>query len=173
LVLSSISTQSYSGKELNFEVASGTIIFTNPSDQSIPASFQNTSTRTFRVSSNVGISGNSVREGAGNRSHLFEFMLPRGTSEFSIDRGTNVTFSASSDVVLEAVIQPMTLDSTRFVTILGGLVILGLLYYASSVMEHRWIRLLTGKSEDTQEIHPVVDDSGQGKTAKSFGDNRA
>jgi hypothetical protein len=169
-------SQSYSGTNLDFEVAGGAVVVTNPSDQSIPVQFMGTGTRSFRVSSDIeGISGNSTREGSGSTTtQLFELELPPGISEFFVTRGTNVTFVAPATSELEATVHPMTADSSRNAIIAAIVVVLGLLFYASNAVEHSWIRMLKGESTLSQDTEPTpVVSSAQGRAARSFGDNRA
>lgn len=169
-------SKSYTGTDLNFEVGSGAVFVTNPSDQSIPVQFVGTGTRSFRVVSDIeGVSGNSTREGAGSTTtQLFELELPSGTSEFVIERGTNVTFITSISSELEATVNPMTADSSRNAIIAATVVIFGLLYYASTVIEHSWIGVLRGKNSNSQHTEPTpIVSSAQGRAPRSFGDNRA
>ena len=169
--------KSYSGTDLNFEVGGGAVVVTNSSDQSIPVQFMGTGTRSFKVASDIeGVSGNSTREGAGTTAtQLFELELPSGTSAFTIERGTNVTFITTVSSELEATVNPMTADSSRNAIIAAIVVILGLLFYASNTMEHSWISVLRGKNSNSQDTQPtpIVAPSAQGRAARSFGDNRA
>jgi hypothetical protein len=173
--INSIRPRSYNGTELNFEVKSGSVLVTNSSSQSIPVQFIGTGTRAFRVSSDIeGISGNSTREGSGRSAiQLFAFELPAGTSEFTIARGSGVTFVATAPTELEATMHPMTTSSFRAVIIGTVVVVLGALFYASNVMEHSWLRLLRGENAMTQDTrrNPVVTPGDQGEI-RSFGDNR-
>jgi hypothetical protein len=175
-VINSTRPQSYSGTDLDFVVGGGAVLVTNSSDQSIPAQFMGTGSRNFRVSSDIeGVSGNSTREGTGSSAtQLFEFELPARTSEFLITLGTNVTFVATAPFELEAIANPMTADSSRTAVIVAVVVVLGALFYASHVVEHRWIRVLRGQSVEPVVASPApVAVSAQGRAARAFGDNRS
>lgn len=168
--------QSYSGTDLNFEVASGLVIITNPSQQSVPVQFSQSGTRSFTLRSNIdGVTGNSTRlDTDGNAMHLFELELPSGISEFTITRGDDVMFVASSTSELDAIVNPMTAETSRNVVIAALVAVVALLFYASNVMEHSWIRMLTGKGESPEDTSPSpVVESAQGRSARSFGDNRS
>ncbi len=175
-VINATLPRSYDGTALDFEVGSGATIVTNSSEQSIPVQFIDAGARNFGVRSDIeGVSGNSTREGSGsNATILFEFELPSGTSEFFITRGTNPRFVASSPSALQATVNPMNAEEARTAIIIVIVIILGLLFYASNVIEHSWIGVLRGKDAVPQDPEPnPVLPSAQGRTARSFGDNRA
>lgn len=69
----SVRSRSYSGSDLSFDTAGGTITVTNPSDEPVAAQFIGTGSRSFRVSSTIeGVSGSSTRvESGSNRTHQF------------------------------------------------------------------------------------------------------
>lgn len=175
-VINTTRPQLYNASDLNFEVGSGAIIVTNPSGQSIPVQFMGTGTRTFRVSSDVeGISGNSTRgSGVGAATHLFEFELPTGTSEFFVRRGTDVRFVAIASTELQATVYNMTANASRNTFIVAIVVILGSLFYASHAIGHNWIYFLTGNRTRPKDTTPTSNTptGGQGQAARAFGDNR-
>lgn len=177
----SIRTRSYSGINLNFGVQSGSVSVTNPSEAALPVQFVGSGSRVFRVLSTIeGVSGSSISEGTGSaRTQLFAFDLPPGTSEFTISGGTAVNFTATTDTELEAVVNPVSQETARATVFAAVLVVAGSLYYASRLHEHTWIKRLRGKSAPTQDtVKPIepasgVDDGGQGRAIRSYGDNRA
>ena len=176
-VINSVLPQSYNGTDLNFAVKGGTVVVTNPSDASIPVQFSDTGTRNFRVSSDIeDVSGSSTRDGNGNSAiQSFDIELPAGTSEFTISRGTNVTFVASTPVELDVTVNSMLPDASRNTIIAAIVAIIGILFYASRVMDHSWIHMLTNKKPIPQDTKPdpnPVLPTAQGRAARSFGDNR-
>lgn len=179
----SVRSRSYSGANLNFEVAGGLNTVTNLSDDPAAAQLTGSGFRTFRVSSTIeGVTGSSTRVGTGStRTHQFEFELPPGTSEFTISGGTDVRFVADTDTELQATVNPMSSESRRNTLIAAVVVVFGALFYASNVTGHLWFKSLRHKvlpsRQDTSkrdtEPTPVVMDGGQGRAARSYGDNRA
>jgi hypothetical protein len=170
-------SQSYSGENLNFEVGGGTVSVTNSADQPIAVQLVGAGSRSFRVSTTIdGVSGSSERQtGDSGVSHLFEFELPPGTSEFTIANGSDVSFVAESDSNLQATVHPQTSGSRQTTMIIALVVILGAFYYASNATGHQWINMLRGKvpvAADTTPTPVVVTDGGQGPAATSYGDNR-
>jgi hypothetical protein len=171
-----VRSRSYNGGDLKFGVSSGLISITNPSDQAIPVQLIGSGSRTFRVSSTIDdVSGSSTREGSGSsRTHLFEFELPSGTSELIVSGGTDINLVASTDVNLQATVNPMSNDSRRNTLIATAVAVLGLLFYASNVVNHQWMNIFPGKNPLVQDTQPasVSAKSGQGAVAQSYGDNR-
>ena len=139
--VNSLRTRSYSGTDLNFGVGSGPVTVTNPSDEALPAQLFGSGPGTFTVSSiNNQVSGKSTRQGSGrNITQLFEFELPPGISEWTVTRGTSVTFVASVDTPLEATVQPLNADDSLTTLIVTAIAILGSLFYLSRSNGHRWI----------------------------------
>ena len=137
----SLRTRSYSGTDLNFGIGSGPVTVTNPSELSIPVQLVGTRPGTFTVSSSIeSVSGRSTTQGSGrNATQLFEFALPPGVNEFSVLRGEAVSFIASTDTRLEAIVQPLNAENARTTLIVGVIAILGSLFYLSSANGHRWI----------------------------------
>ena len=174
---SSVLPQSYSGANLNFGVGSGSVSVTNPSPLSIPVQLTGTGTGTFRVASTIdGVSGSSTRQGSGRATtQLFEFALPSGVSEFTVARGTNVAFAATTDTRLEATVQPVTGDEARTTIIVAIVVVLGALFYISRTTNHRWISIIRSQRTSAPMPMPVSESAahGQGHAARAFGDNRA
>jgi len=178
----SIRSRSYSGTDLSFDTAGGTITVTNPSDDPVAAQFIGSGSRTLRVASTIeGVTGSSTRVGTGStRIHQFEFELPPGTSEFTVSGGTNVRFVADTATELQATVDPMSSESRRTVLIAAAVVVFGALFYASNITGHQWFKSLRQtvrpSSQDTSMQDtgptPVVRDDGQGRTARAFGDNR-
>jgi preprotein translocase subunit SecE len=181
--IDSIRSRSYSGVNISFDTADGLITVTNPSEEPAAAQFIDSGSRTFRVSSTIeGVSGSSTRVGTGStRTHQFEFELPPGTSEFTVSGGTDVRFVADTATELQATVDPMSSESRRTTLIAAAVVVFGALFYASNVTRHQWIKSLRhsvlGSRPDTskQNTEPtaVVMDGGQGRAARSYGDNRA
>lgn len=177
-----IRPHSYSGTNLNFGVGSGSVRVTNPSEEPVLVQLAGTGARTFRISSTIeDVSGSSTRQGSGSSStQLFEFALPPGESEFTITGGTDVNFVANTGTTLNARVNPVSSGTRTSTLIAAAVVVLGALFYASSVTEHQWISILRRKVSPNQDAPPqdtkptpVVTDGGQGEAARSYGDNRA
>ncbi len=135
----SLRTRSYSGNDLSFVAGGGTITVINASDAEVPG--QLVSSRAFAVTSDQeALSGRSATEGTGrDTSQLFEFMLPAGTSTFTVLRGTDVNFVATSDTSLEASAEPLNSNDARTTLIVMIIAVLGSLFYMSSANGHRWM----------------------------------
>ena len=176
-VMDSFRTRSYSGDNLNFSVASGPVTVTNLSDKPIPVQIVGTGARAFAVASAVeGVAGSSTRQGTGTgATQLYEFVLPPGVTEFTVTRGTDVKFVANADTNLEATVQPINANDSRTTLIAAIAVILGSLFYISSVTGHRWMNMLRRKGDAVQVPTPIVEtaDGGQGRIARPYGDNRS
>jgi preprotein translocase subunit SecE len=179
----SIRSRSYSGTSLSFDTAGGVITVTNPSADPATAQLTGSGSRSFRVASTIeGVTGSSTRVGTGStQTHLFAFELPPGTSEFIVSGGTNVRFVADTATELQATVNPMSSESRRNTLIAAAVVVFGALFYASHVIGHQWIKNLRDRvlpsrpdtSKQDTEPTPVVMDGGQGRAARSYGDNRA
>lgn len=173
----SINPQAYSGKALNFAVGGGPITVTNPSSDTVPAQFMGATSRSFTVISSIeGFAGASVREGTGSSAtHSIQVELPPGTSEFTMTRGSDVSFVADTDTTLSANVQPQTSGQQSTTLLMAGVVILGSLYYISRADEHRLFNKLRGKKPIVQDLRPIptVNAGGQGQAARTYGDNRA
>jgi len=168
----------YSGTNLDFAIASGSVSVTNRSDQRIPAQVLGTGTSTFRVASTTDeVSGSSTREGSGrSATQSFTFDLPPGTTTFTVTRGTNLTFVASGSTNLRATVNPVSEESLSMIAVIATVVVLIALYFASSAVEHRWIKRLLPQSTKMQDATTPASTAmtgGEGRAAVSFGDNRA
>jgi preprotein translocase subunit SecE len=173
----SVFPRSYSGPALDFKVGSGTVTVTNPSNESIPAQLVAKS-GSFRVSSAIaGLSGSSTRQGSGSSaSNLFEFVLSPGVNEFAISRGRDVNFVASAETNLKATVQPVSTSTARTTIIVAVAVVLASLFYISRATGHRWVSILRRQKTPVPDLKPAVAGSvagGQGRAARSYGDNRA
>ncbi len=175
--IDSTRSQAYAGTTLGFDIGSGIVTMTNPSDAAVPVQVVGTGSRSFTVSSPMeGMSGSSTRQGSGSTtSHLFEFDLPPGVSTFSVARGTNVTFAADSETRLEATVQSVSDGEARTTLIVAAAVVLGSLFYISKSTGHRWIGMLRGQAAPVIDLKPAVESvsGGQGQNLRSYGDNRA
>jgi preprotein translocase subunit SecE len=173
----SVRSRSYSGTDLGFDTAGGTIVITNLSDEPAAAQFIGTGSRLFRVSSTIEeVGGSSTRiETEGARTQQFGFELPPGTSEFTISRGVDVRFVADTATELQATVNPMTNESRRNALIATAVVILGALFYASNVFDHRWLNMLRPGTiaPDVPSSPSVSASESQGAAARTYGDNRA
>ena len=175
----SVRSRSYSGSNLNFGIGTGSVMVTNPSDAPIPVRLVGTGTRAFAVSSTIeGVEGSSTRQGTGrNITQLFEFALPPGSSEITVVRGTNVNFVTGADTSLEATVQPQNTTEARTILIIAAVVIGGALFYFSHINGHRWIGPLRRQAAAQQAAKLVSESAaaghGQGRTIRSYGDNRA
>jgi hypothetical protein len=167
--------RNYTGDHLSFEVGSGTVTVTNPADTGTAAQVVGTGSRFFDISSNIaGVSGRSTREGSGRTStQVFAFELPSGESEFSIEKGVDVVFSAATDTQLTVTVMPLSASGTRNAIIALLVAIVGSLYYISSTMSHSWIGKLRGEVPAVIPPLPLNlnKGGGHGQPIKSFGDN--
>ena len=139
LTISLLRATRYSGSDLNLAVGNGLVTVTNPSDSSIPVRL--TSTRSFSVSSSIkDVSGNSIlQEIEGKRIQNFEFLLPSGVSDFTVDNGTQVNFVASAGTQIELAIQPFNESDTRNRIVVAFIIVLASLFFISGTNDHRWI----------------------------------
>ncbi|MBZ0296213.1 MAG: hypothetical protein K8L99_26880 [Anaerolineae bacterium] len=137
----SIRARGYGGSDLNVGVGNGLVTVTNPSDEAIPVQLVGERAGTFTVSSSIeGVSGRSVTQGNGrNATQLLEFALPPGASQFTVVRGADIHFVTIADTPLEVAVQPLNAEDTRNTLLIAGIVILGSLFYLSSLNGHRWI----------------------------------
>lgn len=179
--VNTIRPRSYEGTDLNFGIGDGTVSITNPSEQSTSVQLVGSGSRTFRVSStSEDISGTSARQGSGSSStQLFEFELPSGANEFTVSRGLDVNFIATTSSTLQAIVNPVSDSAYNAILIATIAIILGSLFYASNASEHIWMSWLRGQLGFAEAVSnegvpaPVIVDGGQGKNHKSFGDNRS
>jgi preprotein translocase subunit SecE len=176
----SIRSRSYNGTALNFSVGHGAVSVTNPSDASISAQIIGTGSRSFTVTNTVdGVSGPSTREGTGRTTtQLFPVTLLPGANVFTVAGGTGVNFVAETDTRLEATVQPLDQNETRSTLIAVAVVILVGLFYISRTTGHRWLR--SARSIKAAEVAAAAkvlaektDEPSQGRTMRSYGDNRA
>ena len=181
--VNTVRPRSFDGTGLKFSIGEGTVSVTNPSEQTALVQLVGSGSRTFRVASTIeGVSGSSIRQGSGsNSTHVFEFGLPPGSSEFTVSRGTDVNFVANTTTMLLANVNPVSDGTFKAAVIATIVVVLGSLYYASNATEHYWLSWLRSQfasigniSEDDTAV-PVhaMADGGQGDSPRSFGDNRA
>lgn len=174
--IDSLNTRSYSGKDLNFGVGSGPVTITNPSDAPVSVQLAGTGSRSFSiVNTSIDVTGSSKRDGS---NQLFEFELPSGVSNFTIARGKSVSFTANTDTVLKAIVQPLNAENSQTTLIVVVVVILGGLFYISRTTDHRWIKTLLNRNNDSTKDPQSIAKSmptagGQGTNLRSFGDNRA
>jgi hypothetical protein len=143
-VLTSVLPNSYDGTNLSFNVGTGSVTVNNLSDSPAAVQLIGTGTRSFTLSSNIeGVAGTSTREGSGSTStQLYDLILPPGSSEFTVTRGTNVKFVSSSDTRFEATVQPVSAGESRTLLIVAAVVLLGGLFYVSRSTGHRWMKSL-------------------------------
>jgi hypothetical protein len=169
-MVSSVLTRSYGGTNLNVDIGSGTVTVTNSADAAVPVQLVGTGTRPFTISDTIeGVTGSSKRDGTGSAARqLFEFELPAGTNTFTVIRGSNVKLV--SDSRLEGTVEPLSQSDARTTLIVGAIVILGSLYFASSTTEHRWLSSLRRKPAPVVAA-PVATLSAEDKS-KTSGANR-
>lgn len=166
---------SYSGADLSFAIGHGTVTMTNPSSEPVAIQVLSTGTRSFKLTStNPSFSGTSTRIGNGSTSTQFlDLLLPVGQTEFSVANGTNISFAATTPVLLEASVQGLSEIETRAVIGFAGIVILGALFYISRLTGHRWLAVLRGQGNAPAAVPVVaVVETAQGTAARSYGDNR-
>jgi hypothetical protein len=137
--VSSLRSYSYSGTDLNVGIGSGPVTVTNPTDEALPVSLVSTKPGTFIILSNAsGVEGRSTTQSSGrNASQRYEFALPPGVSEFTVSRGIDVSFVATSEAALELVVQPLNSDDARNTLIIMVILIAGSFYYLSHSNGHR------------------------------------
>jgi len=175
----SVRSHSYTGTNLNFNIGSGPVTVTNPSDASVPVQLVGTGGRSYTVSSTIdGVSGSSTRQGTGREAaQLFEFALPPGVSEFTVARGADVNFVADTDTTLEATVQSLGEGAVRTTLAAAAVVVLAVLFYISRMTGHRWIAPLRRRADAIQAAKVLAENAtvlhGQGQAIRSYGDNRA
>lgn len=176
--VNSVRARSYAGTDLSIDVGGGAVIVTNPSDVSVSMQLTSPGTRSFSVTSaSSGSLGSSTTQGEGrDRTQLFEFASPSGESQFTVTRGTNVSLVASTDTNLQVTVQPLPENDARNTLIVVAVVVLGALFYISSVTGHRWISPLRRKADAKHAAKLVADQAatehGQGHEIRAYGDNR-
>jgi preprotein translocase subunit SecE len=175
-------TQSYSGTNLSFAVGNGPTTVKNASDQPVPVQLVDTGSRSFSVSSTIKeVPGSSTKQDIGSSStQVVEFDLPPGVSEFTVTRSssptTQVNFVAPPDTRLEATTQPLNATNARTTLIVAVVVILGALFFSSSVYGHRWIGPVRRMADAKQAAKVLAENAAahaQGHTIRAFGDNRS
>jgi hypothetical protein len=141
---SSVLPHSFNGSNLTFSVGTGMVTVNNPSDAPAAVQLVGKGARAFNVLSTMGsIAGSSTKQGTGGAtSQLYEYASPPGISDFSVVRGSDVSFVSQSDTRLEATVQPLTADETRTTLIVAAVVILSSLFYISRSNDHRLIKAL-------------------------------
>jgi preprotein translocase subunit SecE len=176
----SVRSRSYNATPLTFNVGHGTVSVTNPSDASVSAQIVGTGSRSFTVTNMAdGVSGPSTREGTGRTTtQLFPVTLLPGANVFTVAGGTGVTFNADTETPLEATVQPLDQNETRSTLIVVAVVILLGLFYISRTTGHRWMRSARSiKAAEEAAAAKVLADKteepSQGRTMRSYGDNRA
>ena len=152
-VVDSVRSRSYSGTNLNFGIGRGLVTVTNATEESVAVQLVAAGTRSFTVSSTLdGVSGNSTRQGTGRETtQLFEMASPPGVSEFSVARGTNVSFVTSAATQLEAIVQPLTESEARSSVIGAGVVVLAALFYIVRTTRYNWLGSLA-----TRRVQPAA-----------------
>ena len=168
--VNSIRSTSYNGTNLNFEVGGGTVTMTNPSSEPVPVRLTGALNRSFSVSSTIdGVPRISVREGTSpNIINLIEFELPPGVSEFTITRGSDVTFSADTNTSLKATVHAAN-TGTKIKVL--AVFLLGVLFYISYTSDHRWLYTLLGK-EPSSKLHSKPYTGEHDANMRAYGDNR-
>lgn len=172
----SVQTQAYSGSNLNFSIGQGVVAVTNPGDAPVPVQLVSRGARAFTVVSPIAeLSGTSATQGTGSdRSQLFEFAAPAGVSQFTVTRGTNVSFVTTDAANLIVSVQAISENDLRTTLIVAAVVVLGGLFYISRSTGHGWISRLRGQVPVVQPTTPAVVSAaaGQGAEIRAYGDNR-
>lgn len=173
-VFNSINPTTYDGDSFEFLVSNGAIVMTNESDTSQTIQVVSNGSRTFRVvSANPDLTRSSEMLGTGaDRTQLRELSLPEGVSEFTVERGTNMRVIATDVNALQAVVYPVSSETSRAYVIAAGIVSLLALFFASATVEHQWMNMLRPTPEPIPVVAAPVS-SAQGNAARSFGDNRS
>lgn len=169
--VNSIRSTSYSGANLNFDIGRATVTVTNPSNESIPVQLVAPSNRSFSVSSTIAdVPRTSVRAGeTPNIIHVIEFELPPGESEFTVTRGSDVSFVADTTTRLEATVQA---TGTGTKTKLLAAFLAAALFYMSFTTKHRWLYTLLGRQPESK-LHAEPYAGERDTEIRSYGDNRA
>jgi hypothetical protein len=130
-LVNSVRTRYYSGSIFNFAVGSGLVILTNEADEPVSAWLTGTGSRAFTVSSaREGIGGTSTQQGSGTGStQLFEFAIPSGISQFTVNQGVNVNFMTDTHAGLTASVDPLSHSEMQTIGIGAIIVIFGGLLY--------------------------------------------
>ncbi len=176
--VTSTQARAYSGTNLNVEIGQGAVRVTNSQDLPVDVQLISPGARSFTVSSSIdGVSGSSSTQGEGTaRSQLFAFAIPAGVSDFTVARGTNVSFVSTTSPALDMSVSPMPQSTTQSTIIAAAVAILGALYYISRTTNHRWIAFLRRKPmpASTTDQTEVTAAAGQGGASlRAYGDNRA
>jgi hypothetical protein len=161
LAFDALRSRSFSGADLSFSFGAGPVTVTNPSDEAVAAQLVGKGSRAFVVTSNIeGTSGESVKVGTGAAStQTFEMSVPPGTSEFSVERGTELNFTASTPTIMSAAVQSSNASAAQTTKIAALVIIAGLLFYASNAIGHRWIGMLRRKFVPGVAPKPVIDNA--------------
>ncbi len=174
--LSSSSTQSYNGTNLEFAIGGGSVTITNPSDDALAVHLIGSGTRSFSViNSSIETTGSSTRDGNGSKAtQTYELEIPSGESQFSIARGKDVNFIATNTDAIQAIVQPLSAEESQTTLIAVTIIILASLFFISRTLEHAWIKQLINQGKSTPvETVTEIKSSSQGNNLKSFGDNRS
>lgn len=174
LAVDSIRSRSYSGSNLNFVVGEGAVTLTNPSNDPVPVQLVGKGNRAFTLASNIeGGSGTSTKQGTGaSTTQVFDFVLPSGSSEFTVSRGTDVNFTATTPSSLQATVNPVSSDTVRTTLIALAAIVSVALFYISHLTGHRWIRAFGREKISSPVPALIVENGGQGPAARAYGDNR-
>lgn len=172
--VSSAWARSYSGTNLKFDVGGGAVTITNPDQAPVTVQLVSPGTRVFAISSTIaGVSASSTTQGTGSKAvQLLEFAQPSGVSQFTVTRGSNVSFATNTATRLDVSVQPLTQTDAQTTVIATAVVLLGALYYISRTTGHRWIARLRSQALPAQTVKPlaapVLD-----TPMPAYGDNRA
>jgi hypothetical protein len=168
--------KTFSGENLNFNIGHGSVMMTNPSSEPVAVQILGTGTGRVRMTSPTqGLGDTSELQGSGRTSsQLIEFMLPAGQTEFTTVGGNNVSFSATTPTVLTATVQMLSQIEIQGVLFIGGLIILGALFYISRSTNHRWLSMIRGQAVPVPVVATAVttNESAQGSSPRGYGDNR-
>ena len=69
-------------------------------------------------------------------------------------------------------VQPVSTSTARTALIVASVVILAEFFYISNTTHHRWIGILRRQKTPVPDLKPIVA-GGQGRAARSYGDNRS
>lgn len=154
----SIRERVYTGSEVEFVAGNGNIVtIENSGGESVDLAVSSRSSFGMTSSSPDPI-GSPTREGSGRNlvySHAIE--VPTGTTDFRINRGSEITFSISGESAVDVVVAPMSSDNARNTVLFAGAIILAALFYLSRTFEHQWIRMIRQRisSQDTPPTQPT------------------
>lgn len=150
--------RTYAGSELSFELAGGTTVIENPSEEPVTAHLSSKgSSASFTVISDAQEDRiTSTREGSGASAvHRAELELPPGLTELQVTRGSNVMLTTEGETRINATVSPTSANGARTIWIVALVVVVGALYYISRTLQHRWLAALRQRLQQPGSERPT------------------